>query len=69
MSDEHLKVLMEVLRIARDVATTPEAMGIVNGLIKALATEFAYIDADFDEDVFYNCVLRGTNIDGTDFVW
>jgi hypothetical protein len=69
MSDAHMKVLMLALRMARCDADTPEALDALSGLVEMLATEFAYIDADFDRDVFYNCVIRGSNVDGTDFVW
>ena len=69
MSDAHMKVLMLALRMARCNVDSSEALVTLDKLVCTLSTEFAYIDADFDEDVFYNCVVRGSNVDGTDYVW
>ena len=68
MSDELMKALMLALRMARCNVDGSKELVALDKLISAIATEFAYVDADFDQDVFYNCVLRGSNVDGTDFV-
>ena len=66
MSDTIMTV-MKVLRRSRNTTTSGEARRAVDFVIHELATEFAYYDGGFDEDVFYNHIIRGSNVDGRPF--
>ena len=64
MTDTIITV-MKVLRKARSTTTSGEARRAVDFVIHELATELAYYDGEFDEDVFYNYIIRGSNVDGS----
>lgn len=63
--NEQLMTVMRVLRAARSVVGSVEALETVDRIVNTLATELAYYDGEFNEDVFYNYIIRGTNVDGT----
>ncbi len=52
MSDEHIRVLAEVIGNVWDTTTSDEGLRILRIIAEEIATEFAYFDGNFDADEF-----------------